>query len=138
MLSKYWNYNIFVQVLYSYFRYTDRFLDLFFLLLAVILSELHDKSRRKGWVTEHRSTKKNFVRDIIFFAWTPSFLMSFFCFFHVLPPFRLLRFYVEKKNCFREWWEGGGADWYWRFSPPAPCHPPPVFTVLFVKVESNS
>ena len=28
------------------------FLDMLFLLLAVILSELHEKPRRKDWVTE--------------------------------------------------------------------------------------
>ena len=38
--------------LYSYLRYTD----MFSLLLAVILSELHEKPRRKDWVTELKST----------------------------------------------------------------------------------
>ena len=33
-------------------RYTERLLNVFFLLLAVILSELHEKPRRKDWVTE--------------------------------------------------------------------------------------
>ena len=45
--TKQWNYNIFVQVLHSYLRYTDRHLDVFFLLLAVILSDLHKKPRKK-------------------------------------------------------------------------------------------
>ena len=35
-----------------YIRYTDRLLDMFFLVLAVILSELHENPRRKDWVTE--------------------------------------------------------------------------------------
>ena len=30
----------------------DSFLDVFYLLLAVLLSELHEKPRRKDWVTE--------------------------------------------------------------------------------------
>ena len=47
-----WNCNIFVQILCSYLRYTTRLLDLFFLLLAVILSQLHEKPQRKDWVTE--------------------------------------------------------------------------------------
>ena len=47
VLTKYWNFNIFVQILYSYLKYIDRLLDAFFLLLTVILSELHGKQRRK-------------------------------------------------------------------------------------------
>ena len=47
IMTKYWNHNDFVQILYSDLRYTDRPLDVFFLLLAVILSELHENSRRK-------------------------------------------------------------------------------------------
>ena len=35
-------------VLHSYLRYTDRLLNVFTLLLAVILSELHKKTKRKG------------------------------------------------------------------------------------------
>ena len=35
ILTKYQNYHIFVRILYSYLRYTDRLLDEFFLLLAV-------------------------------------------------------------------------------------------------------
>ena len=34
-------------MLYSYLRFTDRVLDVFFFLLAVILSELYEKPRRK-------------------------------------------------------------------------------------------
>ena len=46
-LTKQWNYNNFVQILYTYLRYTDKLLDAFFLLLAVILSELYENPRRK-------------------------------------------------------------------------------------------
>ena len=46
-LTKQWNYNNFVQILYTYLRYTDKLLDVFFLLLAVILSELYENPRRK-------------------------------------------------------------------------------------------
>ena len=38
-LTRKWNYNIFVQILHSSVRYTDEL----FLLLTVILSELHEK-----------------------------------------------------------------------------------------------
>ena len=56
-LTKKWNY-IFVQILCSYFQLfisdtlVGYFLDVLFLLLAVILSEFHKKPRRKYWVTE--------------------------------------------------------------------------------------
>ena len=47
-LAKKWNY-IFVQIWYSYFRYTIRF----FLFVAVTLSQLYEKQgRNKDWVTE--------------------------------------------------------------------------------------
>ena len=65
-LTKYWNYNLFVQILYSHFRYTNRlFLGCVFLLLAVILSELQEKPRRKVCVT-----KKNYTQE---FVWGTSF-----------------------------------------------------------------
>ena len=48
ILTKQWNYNNFVQILHSYLRYIDRLLDVIFLLLAVILSELHEIPRRKN------------------------------------------------------------------------------------------
>ena len=47
ILTKWWNYNNFVQILYSYLKYTDTLLDVLFLLQAVILFELHENPRRK-------------------------------------------------------------------------------------------
>ena len=47
ILRKWWNYKNFMQILYSYFKYTDMLLDVFFLLLAVTLSELQENPRRK-------------------------------------------------------------------------------------------
>ena len=53
------------------------FLDVLFLLLAVILSELYEKPKRnKDWVTE-KSTKKNLCEGHRFFDCTPSFLCRF-------------------------------------------------------------
>ena len=49
-LTKEWNCNIFVQVIRD--TPVGCFLDVLFLLLAVVLSELHEKPRRKDWVTE--------------------------------------------------------------------------------------
>ena len=62
------------------------FLDVLFLLLAVILSELYEKPRRnKDWVTE-KSTKKNLCERHHFFDCTPSLL----CHFLLLPSSTLL------------------------------------------------
>ena len=47
ILAKKWNYNIFVQILYSYLKYPDGLLDVFFMLLAVLLLEFHEKSKIK-------------------------------------------------------------------------------------------
>ena len=49
------------------------FLDVLFCLLTVILSEFHEKPRRKVWVTE-KIHRRICVRDIIFWNCTPSFL----------------------------------------------------------------
>ena len=48
IFTKSWNFNNFVQILYSYLRGIDKLLDVFFFLLAVILSELHENPRRKN------------------------------------------------------------------------------------------
>ena len=54
-LTKLWNFNIFVQILYTVVvsgTMVGSFLDVLFLSFAVIISELHEKTRRKDWVTE--------------------------------------------------------------------------------------
>ena len=85
-----------MQILYSFLRYTDRLLDVFFLLLAVILSEL--MRNQEGKMELHKTVHKRIcVKDITFFWLHALLLMSFFVvFFHLLPPFCLLRFYLEK------------------------------------------
>ena len=52
------------------------FLDALFLLLAVILSELHEKPRRKDWVTEKKYIEE-FVWGISLFLLHALFSMSF-------------------------------------------------------------
>ena len=94
-LTKQWNYNIFVHILYSYLRYTDTLLVVFFLLLTEILLEFYEKKRRKDWVAEE-STWTNWVRDIAFLA---ARLPSFYI---VCRFFHLLRFYKGKKFCSRK------------------------------------
>ena len=49
-----------VVELYSYLRYSDRLFDMFFLRLAVILLEFHEKPRRQDWVPE-KNYKEEFV-----------------------------------------------------------------------------
>ena len=62
------------------------FLDVLFLLLAVILSELHEKPRRnKDWVTE-KNTYKKLCEGHHFFDCTPSFYVIFRWFLRLLPP----------------------------------------------------
>ena len=56
------------------------FLDVLFLLLAVILSELHEKPKRKDWVTE-KSTYKYSCEGYHFFDCTLSILYLFAAFF---------------------------------------------------------
>ena len=46
-LTKLGNYNFFAEILYSYLRYLDRLLDAFFFSLAAMLSEFHEKPRKK-------------------------------------------------------------------------------------------
>ena len=56
------------------------FLDVLFLLLAVILSEFYEKTRRnKDWVTG-KSTKKNLCKRHLFFYCTPSRINNFLLF----------------------------------------------------------
>ena len=74
------NYDIIVHILYSYLRYTDRLLDLFFLLLAVILSEFHEKPRRKDLVAE-KVHRRICGRNITFLAARPSSYIIFVVFF---------------------------------------------------------
>ena len=50
--------------------YTDRLLDLFFLLVTVVLSEVHENPGRRNWVTE-----KNFIEELVWgtsLFWLPG------------------------------------------------------------------
>ena len=58
----------------------DSFLDEPFLSLAVILSELHKKPRRKDWVSK-KSMWKNLCEGYHIFDYTLSFLCLFVAFF---------------------------------------------------------
>ena len=101
ILTKQRNYNNFVQISYSYLRYTDRIMDMFLLLFAVILSELLENPRRNDLVTK-RIYKRICVKDTTFLVTgSPSYVI--FCrIFPVLPPFRLLQKFCSKQQCGRE------------------------------------
>ena len=80
-LTKKWYYIYFVQILYSHLRYTDRLLNFFFLLLAVILSEL----------------QKNLCEEHHFFGCMLSFL------YHILSLFSSNPILRRKKKFSRKW-----------------------------------
>ena len=82
MLTKTWNYNNFVPRLHSYLRCCERLLDVFFLLLAIILSECHENPRRKDWL-QQKVHKRICVRGIIIFWLHALLLISFFVAFSV-------------------------------------------------------
>ena len=90
-----WNYSNFVQVLHSYLRYTDRLLDMFFLLLVVILSELHENSRRKDWVIE-KSTQNNMCDKHHFFGCTLFLWSHFLLLFSSTPLLRGKENFLQK------------------------------------------
>ena len=102
-----------MQKLYSYLTYTDKLLDVFLLLLAVILSEFHEKPRRKYWVTEE-STWKKFCEGHHFFDCTSFFLCRFLS---VFWSTRILR----RKGNFSL---GNGGE-SGTLLPPQPPSPPP-------------
>ena len=82
ILTKQWNFNIFVQVLPSYLRHTDRLSDVLFLLLTVILSELQTKMERLS----HRKSTQTCMRGITFLATRPPSFVIFYRFFRLFPP----------------------------------------------------
>ena len=62
------------------------FLDVLFLLFAVILSGFHEKpSRNRDWITE-KNTYKNLCEGHDVLDGTSCFLCDFFCFLGLLPP----------------------------------------------------
>ena len=84
-MYKYSNYNIFVQIWYSYFRYTGRFfLNVLSFLLAVILSELHEK--QEGNIELQKKVHRRIcMRDITFLTARPPSYVIFCCFLSILP-----------------------------------------------------
>ena len=75
ILTKQWNYNISVEIIHSYLRYADRLLDVFFLLLAVILSVLHEKPK-----TERLSNRKKYIEQRLL-------KLNMYAFYHIFRIF---------------------------------------------------
>ena len=90
------------------------FFDVLFLLLAVLLSELYEKPRRKkDWVTE-KSTKKN-LRERHQFFWLHTLsTKSFFVAFFVYSPSQVTYLlYDHNKNT--KYFYGWYSVWYGKY-----------------------
>ena len=87
--NPHWQSIAILVFLYKYYivisdKLVGAFLGVFFLLLAVILSELREKPKREDWVTE-KCTQKNLCEGYHCF-WLHALLsMCFCCFLRVLP-----------------------------------------------------
>ena len=85
-LTRHWNFNIFVQIFYSYFRYTGR------LFLGYALFVARCNTIRTLWETkkERLSYKKTYIKEFLWrisLFWLHAVLsMSFYCFLRLLPP----------------------------------------------------
>ena len=97
-----------MQILYSYLRYTDRPLNVFSLLLAVILLEFHENPRRKDWVAEKRYIEE-FVWGISLFWLHALLLRSFLSIFSSTASFLSTPTLYRKKNFAPENGGGGGG-----------------------------
>ena len=62
------------------------FLDVLFLLLAVILSGLHEKPRRIKIELQKKVHGRVCARDIIFLTARPALCVTFYCFLRLLHP----------------------------------------------------
>ena len=67
IFTKQWNYNIFVQILYSYLSYTDRLLNMFFLLHGVTL-QIGDRLHQKNTLCTLCLIGQEFHAKLIFFC----------------------------------------------------------------------
>ena len=84
ILAKQQNHNIFVQILHSQLRCTDMLLEVFFLLLAVILSELH-KIQDGKIEFQKKVNRRTYVEDITFTAALPPSYVIFLLFSLCIP-----------------------------------------------------
>ena len=86
-LTKWWNYNIFAQILYTYFRYTGRFFlgCALFVARCNIIGTLWET--KKEWRLSYRKKyKEEFVWETSLFWLYTLLSMSFFVAFFVYFP----------------------------------------------------
>ena len=94
-LTKQWNYHIFVEILYSYLRYTVRLLDVFFLLLLAIFLvflvflvflaiRVSLETKKKRLISKKKKYIEEFVEGCHFFGCTFS-LLCYCCRFSSTP-----------------------------------------------------
>ena len=90
------NYNIIVQI-YSYLRYTDKLLDVFFLLLAVTYQRF--KRNQEGKVKLQKKVQRRIilVRNIIFWLHTLLPMSYFLSLFSSTPSFSSTSILRRKK-----------------------------------------
>ena len=83
-LTKEEKYNIFVEILYSYFRYNGRlFLGCLLFVAPCNIIRFYGKPKRNDWLTE-KIHSRICVRDINFLTAGPPFYFIFCCFLHLL------------------------------------------------------
>ena len=132
--TKQQNYNNFVQILYSYLRYTDRLLDMFFLLLAVTLSELRESKKKS--LNHRKQNIEEFVCRTSLIRPQALLLMSFLSLFSSTLSLSSTPILRRKKFCSRKWYGG--------LRPPVPpvCtalikNALKIFSVLLYSVKSS-
>ena len=88
-LTKYSNNNLFVQILYSHFRYTNRlFLGCVFFIARCNIIRASRETKTESLCYKKKLHTRICVRDIIFLTARPPFYMSFFvAFFIYSHPF---------------------------------------------------
>ena len=134
--NPYWQWSGIIMILckhYIYLRYTNTLLDVLFILLAVILSELHENTRRKDWITEKKLCIEEFVCGTSLFYLHVLLLKSFFVALLIYFPPLLSTLILRRKNIAPE--NGGGG-----VGAGAPC--PPVSTtwvaIFYSLITSDS
>ena len=112
-LTKQWNYNIFVQILYSYFRYTGM------PFLGCVLFVARCNIIKASWETNNESLslhRRTCVRNITFLTASHSFYVVFCYFLRLLPPpfqvtYKLNGPYKDTYYCYSDVFDGGVGGW---------------------------
>ena len=96
-LTGHWNYNNFVQILYSYLRYTDRLCGCVFLVARCNIIRASWELRKNERLSYRKKYTEKFGWGISLFWLHALLLMSLFvAFFHLFSLFLLLWIFLEK------------------------------------------